>query len=460
MGNPLATEKIGKLMARFCIPAVIGMVVSALYNFVDQIFIGHGVGIFGNAATNVEFPINTVAMAMSLLVGIGTATFYNLSAGKGEKEKGVRAIGNGMSIVVIIGLIIMAAVLIFLKPLLIALGSTEEILPYAVDYTWIVALGIPAYMLGFAGSHFIRSDGAPTFSMWANISGAILNLILDPIFIFVFHWGMKGAAIATVIGQFLSAVLVIFYFSRKSNMKIKKSYLIPDIKLTLRTMGLGVPASIHNVAIAVTQIVINNVIRKYGISSIYGVEIPLAVVGITQKILQIYTSIYIGIHQGCLPIYGFNYGSKNYERVMKAYNLGIAVVIVIGIVFTAAFEIFPKQILSLFGTGSELYYAYAVRFFRIYMSMTIFVGIFHYTAGFFTGCGKTIKGLIPPVTKQIVTMIPLALILSIFLGLDGITWTGPISDVIVGIMAIIFVKLEFTDMKKKIIERDAQRAAQ
>ena len=224
-------------------------------------------------------------------------------------------------------------------------------------------------------------------------------------------------------------------------------------------MGLGVPASIHNVAIAVTQIVINNVIRKYGVDSIYGVEIPLAVVGITQKILQIYTSIYIGIHQGCLPIYGFNYGSKNYERVMQAYKLGIAVVIAIGIVFTAAFEIFPKQILSVFGTGSDLYFDYAVRFFRIYMSMTIFVGIFHYTSGFFTGCGKTIKGLIPPVTKQIVTMIPLAFILSIFLGLDGITWTGPISDIIVGVMAIIFVKLEFTDMKKKIIERDAQRAA-
>lgn len=456
MGNPLATEKIGKLMARFCIPAVVASVVAALYNFVDQIFIGHGVGINGNAATNVEFPINAVALALSLLVGIGTATYFNLNSGKGEKEKAERAIGNGMAIVVIIGLLLMAITLIFLKPLLVLLGSTEEILPYAVDYTWIVALGLPFYMLGFTGSHFIRSDGAPAFAMWSNVSGAILNLILDPIFIFVFHWGMKGAAFATVLGQLLSALLVIFYFTRKANMKLRKKYLIPDIKLSLRTMGLGIPASIHNVAIAVTQIVINNVIRKYGAISPYGVEIPLAVFGITQKILQIYTSLYIGIHQGCLPIYGFNYGARNYERVMKAYKVGIAVVIVIGVLFTAAFEIFPKQILSLFGTGSDLYYAYAIPFFRIFMSMTIFLGIFHYTSGFLTGCGKTIKGLIPPITKQIITMIPLAYILSAIMGLDGITWTGPISDVIVGILAIIFVALEFKDMKQKIRERDLQ----
>lgn len=448
MNNPLATEKIGKLMAKFCIPAVIGMVVSALYNFVDQIFIGQGVGILGNAATNVEFPINTVAMAMSLLIGIGTATYFNLCAGKGESEEGVRAIGNGMSVVVIIGLVIMTLTLIFLKPLLILLGSTEEILPYAVDYTWIVALGLPGYMLGFSGSHYIRSDGAPTFAMWTAISGAILNLILDPLFIFGFHWGMKGAAIATVIGQLLSAAMVIWYFCRRSKMKIKAKYLIPELKLTLRTAGLGVPASIHNVAIAVTQIVMNNVIRKYGVDSIYGVEIPLAVVGITQKVLQIYTSIYIGIHQGCLPIYGFNYGSRNYERVMKAYKIGIAVVIAIGVVFTVAFEVFPKQIISIFGTGNALYYEFAGRFFRIYMMLTIFVGIFHYTSGFFTGIGKTIKGLIPPFTKQIVTMIPLLLILPKFMGLDGVMWTGPISDLIVGIMALIFVKIEFKELKQ------------
>ena len=458
MGNPLATEKIGKLMAKFCIPAVVGMVVSALYNFVDQIFIGHGVGIYGNAATNVQFPINIVSMAMSLLIGVGTATYFNIHSGKGERDKGVRAVGNGMTVVVIIGLIIMAVVLIFLKPLLIALGATDEILPYAVDYTWIVALGLPFYMLGFSGSHYVRSDGSPTFAMWTNISGAILNLILDPIFIFVFHWGMKGAAIATILGQILTAVMVIIYFTRKSRMKIQKRYLIPEGRLTLRVMGLGVPASIHNVAIAVTQIVINNVIRKYGVDSIYGVEIPLAVVGITNKILQIYTSIYMGIHQGCLPIYGFNYGARKYERVKEAYKIGIIVVIIIGVIFTAAFEIFPKQILSLFGTGGELYFQYAIRFFRIYMSMTIFLGIYHYSSGFFTGIGKTFKGLIPPVTKQIVTMIPLVLILSIFMGIDGVTWTGPISDIIVGVMTLIFAKLEFVDMKKKIAERDAARS--
>ena len=456
--NPLATEKIGKLMAKFCIPAVIGMVVTALYNFVDQIFIGQGVGIFGNAATNVQFPISTVTIALGLLMGVGTATYFNLCSGRGERDKAVRAIGNGMAIVVIMGVIIMAITLIFLKPLLVALGSTEEILPYAVDYTWIVALGFPAHMLGFASSHFIRSDGSPSMAMWTNISGAILNLILDPIFIFVFHWGMKGAALATILGQFLSAGMVIFYFAKKANIKIKKSYLIPEMKLTLTTMKLGLPASIHNIAVAITQIVINNVIRKYGIASPFGVEIPLAVVGVTNKILQIYTSIYMGIHQGCLPIYGFNYGAKNYERVMKAYKVGIGIVLVIGVIFTLAFEIFPKEILSVFGTGSDVYYQYAIPFFRIYMSLTIFVGIFHYSSGFFTGIGKTLKGLIPPFTKQIVTMIPLALILPIFMGLDGITWTGPISDIIVGIMALIFVKLEFSDMKKKIAEREAQKA--
>ena len=459
MGNPLATEKIGKLMARFCIPAVIGMVVTALYNFVDQIFIGQGVGIFGNAATNVVFPINTVTIALSLLVGIGTATYFNLCSGRGERDKAVRAVGNGLAIVVIIAVIIMAATLIFLKPLLIALGSTPEILPYAVDYAWIVALGFPAYMFGFASSHFIRSDGSPSMAMWTNISGAILNLILDPIFIFVFHWGMKGAALATILGQFLTAAIAIYYFARKAKMRLKKNYFIPDIRLTITTMRLGLPASVHNIAIAITQIVINNVIRKYGLFSPYGVEIPLAVVGVTNKILQIYTSIYMGIHQGCLPIYGFNYGAKNYERVMKAYKVGIGIVLVIGVIFTLAFEIFPKQILSVFGTGSDVYYEYAVRFFRIYMGLTIFVGIFHYTSGFFTGIGKTIKGLIPPITKQIITMIPLALILPIFMGLDGITWTGPISDVIVGILAIIFVKIEFDDMKKKIAERSNNNAS-
>lgn len=445
--NPLATEKIGKLIAKFAIPAIISMLVSSLYNIVDQIFIGQGVGMLGNAATNIAFPISTFCTATALLLGIGSASNYNLETGAGNNRKATEIAGSGLAMLAISGVVIAAIVLIFLNPLLQLFGVTEEILPYSQDYAGITAVGIPFLVLTTGGNHLIRADRSPTYSMTCMLTGAIINTILDPLFIFVFHWGIKGAAWATVIGQVVSGILVIIYFWKIRHMELKRYMLKPRLGYLKMIASLGVASFANQIAIALVQIIMNNTLRHYGAMSGYGADIPLACVGVISKVNMVFMSICIGISQGCQPIWGFNYGAKMYERVRKTYRTAFSICMTLGIVCFLCFQIFPRQIVSVFGTGSEEYFQFAVQYFRIFMFCTFVNGIQPMSSGFFTSIGKATRGMIISLTRQVIFLIPLVLIFPIFLGIDGVMYAGPIADTVAAVVAITLAVRELRFVK-------------
>lgn len=447
-GNPLAEEKIGRLIARFAVPAIISMLVSSLYNIVDQIFIGQGVGMLGNAATNIAFPISIICTATALLLGIGSASNYNLEAGAGRNERAAEIAGNGLAMLVICGVSIGAIVLIFLNPLLHLFGVTKEILPYAQDYTGITAIGIPFLILTTGGNHLIRADRSPTYSMTCMLTGAILNTILDPLFIFVCHWGIKGAAAATVIGQVVSGLMVIYYFSKKRKMELKRSMFLPKAGYLKMIVSLGMASCINQIAMAIVQITMNNTLRYYGAQSMYGSEIPLACVGVISKVNMVFMAIAIGISQGCQPIWGFNYGAHNYDRVREAYKKAFAICIVLGVVFFGCFQLFPRQIVSIFGSGSEAYFHFAERYFRIFMFVTFMNGIQPMSSGFFTSIGKSKLGIVVSLTRQIIFLLPLILIFPLFMGIDGVMYAGPIADGAAALVAIIFAEREMKALQQ------------
>ena len=447
-GNPLAEEKIGRLIARFAVPAIISMLVSSLYNIVDQIFIGQGVGMLGNAATNIAFPVSIICTATALLLGIGSASNYNLEAGAGRNERAAEIAANGLSMLVICGVAIGAVVLVFLNPLLHLFGVTEEILPYAQDYTGITAIGIPFLILTTGGNHLIRADRSPTYSMTCMLTGAILNTILDPLFIFACHWGIKGAAAATVIGQVVSGLMVIYYFARKRKMDLKRSMFVPKAGYLKMIVSLGMAACINQIAMAIVQITMNNTLRYYGAQSMYGSEIPLACVGVISKVNMVFMAIAIGISQGCQPIWGFNYGAQNYDRVREAYKKAFAICIVLGVVFFGCFQLFPRQIVSIFGTGSEEYFHFAERYFRIFMFVTFLNGIQPMSSGFFTSIGKSKLGIVVSLTRQVIFLLPLILIFPIFMGIDGVMYAGPIADGAAALVAILYARREMKALQE------------
>lgn len=447
-GNPLAEEKIGRLIARFAVPAIISMLVSSLYNIVDQIFIGQGVGMLGNAATNIAFPVSIICTATALLLGIGSASNYNLEAGAGRNDRAAEIAGNGLAMLVICGVVIGAVVLIFLNPLLHLFGVTKEILPYAQDYTGITAIGIPFLILTTGGNHLIRADRSPTYSMTCMLTGAILNTILDPLFIFVCHWGIKGAATATVIGQVVSGLMVIYYFSKKRKMELKRSMFLPKAGYLKMIVSLGMASCINQIAMAIVQITMNNTLRYYGAQSMYGSEIPLACVGVISKVNMVFMAIAIGIAQGCQPIWGFNYGAHNYDRVREAYKKAFAICIVLGVVFFGCFQLFPRQIVSIFGSGSEAYFHFAERYFRIFMFVTFLNGIQPMSSAFFTSIGKSKLGIVVSLTRQIIFLLPLILIFPLFMGIDGVMYAGPIADGAAALVAIIFAEREMKALQQ------------
>lgn len=447
--NPLGTERIGKLIPKFAIPSIISMVVSSLYNIVDQIFIGQGVGMLGNAATNIAFPVTIICTATALLLGIGSASNYNLASGEGEQEKASAIAGTGLSVIVLSGIVITVIVLLFLNPLLQLFGVTPDILPYAQEYVGITAFGLPFYILINGGTQLIRADRSPTYSMICMLTGTILNTILDPLFIFVFDWGIQGAAAATVIGQFVSGMLVIVYFIKFQKMKITRKLLIPKLCYLKLIASLGMASFINQIALAVVQIVMNNTLRYYGAASVYGTEIPLACVGVIAKVNMIFISICIGLSQGCQPIWGFNYGAKAYERVKETYKRAFQISALVGGCFFICFQIFPRPIVSIFGSGSELYFDFAEKYFRIFMFMTFANGLEPISSGFFTSIGKAKLGIFTSLTRQVMFLIPLILIFPLFFGINGVMYAGPIADLAAAVVAISFAVRELKKMKNE-----------
>ena len=452
LNNPLATDNVGKLIFKFATPSIISFLVSALYNIVDQIFIGQGVGMLGNAATNITFPLNTICTALALLLGIGGASNFNLRMGQKKEEEAAYIVGNSIISMIISGVTLSLLVIIFLKPLLHLFGATKDIMPYALTYTRITAFGIPFLIFSIGCSNLIRSDGSPTYAMLSTLFGAILNTILDPIFIFVFDLGMAGAAYATVIGQILSSLIVARYLFKFKSVKLSRNNFKLRKKLVLAISALGAAACFNQLAMMVVQITMNNTLTYYGALSHYGSEIPLASVGVISKVNIVYLAFTLGISQGCQPIVGFNYGAQNYDRVKKTYKTAAITVTLISIVAFLCFQIFPRQIISIFGQGNENYFEFAQRYFRIFMFMTFVNGIQPLTSNFFTSIGKSQKGIILSLTRQIIFLLPLVIILPKFLGIDGVMYAGPIADSIAFITAGILIYKEIRCMNIKMSE--------
>lgn len=446
--NPLGTAPVGGLIGKFAIPAIISMLVSALYNIVDQIFIGQGVGMLGNAATNVAFPVTTIATALALLLGIGGASNYNLEMGAGREKKASSIAGTALSTLVITGAILAVAVLLFLRPLLSLFGATTDVMPYAVDYLGITAVGLPFYALSIGGNHIVRADRSPTYSMTCVLTGAIINTILDPLFIFGFGWGIKGAAWATVIGQVVSGILVVIYFGKFRKMYLELSMLKPSSECLKAIISLGMASCINQIAMAIVQIVLNNILRYYGGLSVYGSDIPIACVGVISKVNQVFMAICIGISQGCQPIWGFNYGAKKYDRVRLAYRYSMISCTAIATAFFLCFQLFPHQIVSIFGTGSDLYFQFAERYLKIFMFMTFANGIQPMSSGFFTSIGKAKLGIVMSLTRQVLFLLPLIVVFSLIMGIDGVMYAGPIADAAALSLAILFARRELVAMKK------------
>ncbi|HJB29630.1 MAG TPA: MATE family efflux transporter [Candidatus Blautia faecavium] len=445
MENPLGYKSIPALLRGFAIPSIIAMLVSSLYNIVDQVFIGQGVGYLGNAATNVSYPLSTICLAIALLIGIGSASRFSLYLGAGEKDKAARVIGNGIMMMIVFGVIYAVLVEIFMRPLLSAFGATSEIMPYAETYSRIIALGMPFLIITNGMSNFARADGSPRYSMVCMLIGAIINTILDPAFIFICHWGVAGAAWATIIGQFFSFLFAILYVRKFKQIKLKREDIYLNIKESLQTASLGMSNSLNQVAITFVQIVLNNSLTYYGASSAYGQEIPLAACGIVMKTNAILLAVIIGISQGSQPIIGFNYGARKYSRVRNIYKLAITCNLVISAIGFILFQFFPRQIISLFGTGDAAYFEFSIRFMRIFLFMVIVNGVQLLSSNFFSAIGKPVKGLLLSMTRQVIFLIPLVLILPVFMGLDGILYAGPVAD---GAAFVVTVVMILREMKK------------
>lgn len=450
--NSLGTEKIGKLLFKFAVPGIVAMVVNALYNIIDQIFIGRGVGYLGNGATSIIFPLVTLAMSFSLLFGDGAASFMSLRLGEGNKEKAAEGAAAGIIGFIGCGIIITVLYLIFLKPICIMFGASEGILPYALDYGRIITYGLPFCAICAGGASIIRADGSPRFNMVGLLTGCVINLVCDPIFIFVFGWGVKGAAWATILGQMANAVLNIIYITRHmKSVKFTKEIWIHAFKNLGSVALLGISSFINQMALVVAIAVRNNVLVTYGAQSKYGSDIPVTTLGITMKTFSIIMSIIIGLCTGAQPILGYNYGAKQYDRVKKCYRLVVTISTIICFLAFLLAQFKPMAIISIFGSESDLYNEFAVKCMRIFLMLVGLFGVNIATGIFFQALGYPVQSSILSLSKQIVFQIPVTLIMPVLLGVEGCLWAGPVSDFLsfflTMIMIFVYWKKIFKDEK-------------
>ena len=444
----LGTDNVRSIMMRFAVPAIISLVVNALYNVVDQIFIGWGIGEMGMAATNITFPLNTIATSLSLLFAIGGAANFNLNMGKGDENRASVCVGNSVTGVLVSGVLVGTMVLAFMEPLLYAFGGTPDMMEYALPYTLITAMGLPFMMMSTTFGHLARADGNPKFSMAVMLSGAIFNLIFDPVFLFVFDMGIEGIALATTLGQVLSATVGGFYMLRRfSSIKLRASHLKPDFAVIRRIAAVGMASCFNQLAMTVVQIAQNNTLKHYGGLSVYGSEIPQAAIGAISKITIILFSVVLGFAQGASPIISFNYGAKKFARVREAYLTALTGATVVSVVSFLIYQIFPRQIMMIFGTTEPLFMDFAVRYLKTFMFMAFINGIHAVTSNFFTSIGKAQMGFWISLTRQILLLLPLMLILPAMLGIDGFFFAGPIADACAATLTGAFAFRELRKVK-------------
>lgn len=446
--NILGTEKIGKLLLKFSVPGIISMVINALYNIVDQIFIGQGVGYLGNGATNVIFPLTTFAMAFSLMVGDGTASFMSLMLGKKEDRKAARGTLAGLIFTVVSGIVIAVLFLIFLKPLCRVFGATDDIMPYALEYGGIIAIGLPFFAICSGYASIIRADGSPKYNMVGLLTGCVINLIGDPLFIFVFHWGVKGAALATILGQIANAVINLCYIARMKSVKIRKSDFKGSFSEVPQILKLGISSFISQMVLVVVMAVQNNYLRIYGAESEYGANVPISALGVTMKVFNILMVIVIGLASGAQPIWGYNYGARQYKRVQKTFK---RVIIIGACVMTFAFvvfQFFPMSVVSIFGTEDEIYNKFAVKTLRIFLLLVPVSG-FQLAAGiFFQSVGRPFQASLISLSKQILFSIPAIMILCPLVGVEGVLWSGPVSDLLAFVLTVALLAFSWKSIFK------------
>jgi putative MATE family efflux protein len=448
--NQLGTLEVGKLMRKFAVPSIIAMLVTSMYNIADQLFIGQAVGTLGNAATNIAYPVNLITLAVALLFGIGGAANFNLSMGKGEKEKAPFYIGNAFMMLIISGVVMMLIIEIFLQPILISFGSPDDVLPYAMKYVAITGIGIPFTVVFVGGGHIVRADGSPTKAMIFNLSGAIINIFLDYLFTMVIKWGIAGAAYATVIGQIFSAILTIIYMTHYRTVKLQMKHFFIRMGYLWHICMLGASSMVNQIAMMLIQIVSNNLLKKYGALSVYGSAIPIACAGIVMKINQIVFGIVIGTAQGCQPIFSFNYGAQKYDRVRKTFRKAITAGVIVSVIFFAITQLFPNQIFAMFANGTEPaeYYEYGAKYMRIFLMFVFLASLQPVTNTFFAAIGKPVKGMIIALVKQVGVLLPVMFILTSIIGVDGVMYAGPVADVTTGVIIFFMAFFEFRNMKK------------
>lgn len=448
--NPLESSRIDKLVLKFAIPCVVAMVVSALYNFVDQIFIGQGIGYIGNAATNIAFPFVVLAQGFALLFGDGAAAFYSIKLGEGNKTEGAKGVGNAITMLIVTGILFFTVGYIFLEKLLWSFGATSTTIVYALDYMKITLISVPFTIIMCGLNSIIRADGSPQYGMAALLAGTIINLILDPVFIFIFHMGVKGAAIATVIGEFISCLMCINYLRKFKNIEFNISLMKLDFKITRTIIIFGISTFITQVAVTFIIIVSNNMLAKYGVQSIYGSDIPLSVMGIVMKVNDILIGIVIGIAAGGQPIAGYNLGAGNYKRVKETYFVLIKISTVVSVIGFIIFQFFPQLIINMFGINNELYNEFAIKSFKIFLMLCIFIGFELTTIIFFQSIGRPIKSIILTLCKQTLFIIPLMIILPRFFGVEGVLYAGPCAEAMSVLAALLLIKGQMDEFKSKI----------
>ena len=450
----LGKDNINKLLLSFSIPCVVSMLINSIYNIVDQIFIGQGVGTLGNAATNVIFPLIIVFNAVASLIGNGAAANLSLKLGEKNEKEASKGVGQAVILTTIVSVLLGVISYITMPKLVMLFGCTENVYKYAVEYGRIICIGAPFMIIYSSLSNIIRADGSPKYSMILLVIGAIINIILDPIFIFAFNKGVAGGAIATVIGQFISFLLAIAYIKKFKSIKLNKESLKID-KDIFRVLGLGLSSFITQCTVLVLFVFMNNMMTKLGALSKFGADIPLSVYGVISKINSIYISIVLGVSIGAQPIIGFNYGAGNKQRVVEAIKRVLIVNFIIGIIFNAIFFFFPKQLAGIFIKTSDPSYELFIEF-AILMCHSFFL-VMGLNAFEMTGSvtiqalGKVKKATAFSFIRQIILLIPISLLLSLAFnkGIYGIAYAGCISDILCFIIAIFIVRSEFVSLSKK-----------
>ena len=434
--SSFGTEKLSKLMLKFSIPCVLSLLVSALYNIVDQIFIGNSeLSTLGNAATGVVFPFFIIAQAFAWCFGDGCAAYLNICLGKKDMQSADKAIGTGVTVTLLTSLLLIAVGYPLKAPLLTLFGASENSLGMAIEYLDVILAFFPFFMLSNMMNSVIRADGSPACSMASMLAGAGVNIVLDPLFIFGFHWGMAGAAWATVLGQLVSFLICVWYFFRTKTFRLHPRSFLPDFRAFAGALKLGISSFITQMTILVIVLVSNRMLVRYGAESQYGVDIPIAVMGIESKVFTVVINIVVGIVLGCQPIIGYNIGAGNYARVKRLFRSILLCTAAVGLAATLLFVLAPHAVARLFGTPTNIpnpddYWLFAEKTFRIFLSLTTFTCIVKVSSIFFQAAGKPVRAVVASMVRDILCFIPLILILPRFFGIEGILYAAPAADLL------------------------------